>query len=261
MTAPVPQAATSLAWAFTGNRSIAFPATVNAGDLILLQIGVFSVTPDTPSGPAGAFTPIRNDTTNGGSGGAPIKSYLYSYVADGTEGGTNLSITGNGGSNWYYAAGMLRISGANTTSPVNAQAAAVGTNGDTTPDFANTITPNVADTLLCFFYANGDSDTAVGGYSIDNNNPTWSEQYELLWGAEDYTISMATGVYTATTATGNSHVTGALSTSRSLGQMLAIAPGAGGPANVKTVGGLALASVKTVGGLAIASVKTIGGLN
>ena len=36
--------------------------------------------------------------------------------------------------------------------------------------------------------------------------------------------------------------------------------GAAGPANVKTVNGLAIASVKTVNGLAIASVKTINGL-
>lgn len=35
---------------------------------------------------------------------------------------------------------------------------------------------------------------------------------------------------------------------------------AGGPVNVKTVNGLAIASVKTVNGLAIASVKTINGL-
>lgn len=35
---------------------------------------------------------------------------------------------------------------------------------------------------------------------------------------------------------------------------------ASGPANLKTLGGLAKASVKTVGGLAMASVKTVGGL-
>lgn len=38
-------------------------------------------------------------------------------------------------------------------------------------------------------------------------------------------------------------------------------PGQFGPANVKTIDGLATASVKTVDGLAIANVKTINGLN
>ena len=42
---------------------------------------------------------------------------------------------------------------------------------------------------------------------------------------------------------------------------LGIKSGPVGPANVKTVDGLAIASVKTVNGLAIASVKTINGLN
>lgn len=44
-------------------------------------------------------------------------------------------------------------------------------------------------------------------------------------------------------------------------QPFAIALAAPGPANVKTVGGLAIESVKTMGGLPIESVKTIGGLN
>jgi hypothetical protein len=39
------------------------------------------------------------------------------------------------------------------------------------------------------------------------------------------------------------------------------ATGSSGPANVKTVQGLAIASVKTAQGLAIASVKTVQGLN
>jgi hypothetical protein len=42
--------------------------------------------------------------------------------------------------------------------------------------------------------------------------------------------------------------------------MVDYTPSAGGPANVKTVDGLALASIKTVNGLAIASVKSIDGL-
>ncbi len=81
--------------------TIAHPATVNAGEMLLL----FRVikypdvsTPDTPSG----WTLLGTVTGGAGASGADsgnVSVTAYSKVADGTEGGTNLTVTNTGVAN------------------------------------------------------------------------------------------------------------------------------------------------------------------
>lgn len=81
------------------------------------------------------------------------------------------------------------------------------------------------------------------------------------------TVSASVNDRTAVGYSGAKTPAGSLTMSMGLGGsglwrslLIGVSPALSGPANVKTIGGLALASVKTVGGLAIADVKTIGGL-
>lgn len=84
--------------AATTANSVAHPATVNAGDLLMLT-RVFkypaSATPDTPAG----WTLQGNVTGGAGSPGAgtgDVGVYVWTKEADGTEDGTNLTISATG---------------------------------------------------------------------------------------------------------------------------------------------------------------------
>lgn len=81
-------------------RSVAYPASTTAGNLLLLVIANKDGS-DTASTPSG-WTAPSNNTTSGGAGTdgttdeGTCRVSVFHKVADGTEGGTNLTITVSG---------------------------------------------------------------------------------------------------------------------------------------------------------------------
>lgn len=107
----------------------------------------------------------------------------------------------------YRLSGAAGSSGGEPTGA--ADDATVGPDGIAT--FENTITPAFANCILLFLSSRGgdtDTDEPFDGYAITNNNPTWTERYELDAGSgtsdTNTFMSGATASRPEVTATGNS---------------------------------------------------------
>lgn len=143
------------------------PSGVTTGDLLIAQVTISTnVTPNTPSG----WTLERSDVAAGNI----VRSFIFSRVADGTEGATQ-TFDAPGSGRW--AAGILRISGADTTTPVDVDGATVDNgNPASTNMVAPSVTTTVDNTLVLRFYALSDGRNS-------NSTPTGlTEAYDTASG-------------------------------------------------------------------------------
>ncbi len=157
---------------------------------------------DTPSGWTSLITTANSVNSNSSAG-----IHVFYKIADSGDVATSEffftpEVTAGG-----LAGAIYRISGANTTGI----SAVSGTASNTTsPIFSNSVTPSDANSLLLFLLSNSDAGNTVGsvtGYSIGTDNPTWTEQYDIvgdLSGDDRGIMSGASAIRSQATATGNS---------------------------------------------------------
>jgi len=162
---------------------------------------------------------------------------------------------------WVY--GLANPStGSNTVSISWTGSAGVASTAVSYTNVASVNTPTQVQGNQTYTQTIGSNDMVVGLMAIPDapSNGTWTPAYDVA--------STYSGLRSAT-ACGTNHNTGSGSVSvttnyngtENVSAGLVLTGTAGGPTNVKTWDGLAIASVKTINGLAIASVKTVNGLN
>ncbi len=195
------------------------PAGLAAGHLMVAHIvsdktaGDYSVTP-----PA-SWTLIRETEY----GATSVMSSLFWKIADAADASAS-DFTFTLGANAEENKGWISAwSGTHLTTPINANNGTYTSESGTTITSAS-ITPTVANCVVCFF-ASVNALRTVSTYAIATNNPaSWSEAYDAQYNSTiDITGSMAYAARPETSATGNG--TAELSSARaSIGQMIAIAP-------------------------------------
>lgn len=153
-------------------------------------------------------------------------SILYKVADAGDVAASTFTISSNAAeiSQWGC---ILRVTGANTSTPVTPTITNNSQTSTTNPTFTNTITPK-ANSLLIMFIIGREYAAGVSGYAIVTSNPTWTEQTDLAGdaGTTNVVFAIATAVRAAATATGNSSATiGSAGATHNIGcLMIAIQP-------------------------------------
>lgn len=195
----------------TTNWSIPYPATVNAGDLLVMAMSTNGgATITDPSG----WTVINNEATIANPhGGVWIK------VADGSEGGGTLAVTTtaiNG------AARIHRYTGVDTTTPLDVTPVVVRNSGASNTVTLTSLTTVTANTMLIYTAQfNSGSNTLTSG--------TGTERHDF--NAQGGTTPRNGGLYdearAATGSTGTRTITASTSVSGSHGTFFALRPSSG----------------------------------
>ena len=236
------------------DNTVAWP-THQSGDFALLCVETANeaVTLST----TGGFTQITGSPQSDTSSSA-TRLTVFSCLA--TSSSMTSPVIQNPGNHSYAV--IITFRGVNQSTPINISAGNSGIGGGSTSN-CTTVTTTVNDCLIALLTARGRDSTDMQSTSASNANLANITQRNNAGttngnggGIVIYTADFATAG-----ATGTSTINYSASPLSYGAITVAIAPAASGPANVKTVDGLAIASVKTVDDLAIASVKTINGLN
>lgn len=182
---------------------------------------------------------------------ATQKSWVYA-IASPSTGSNNIVVDFSANCSYFHFA-AAGFSGADTADIVGASTTYYS--NSTTSTLNGSLTTESANSwLLDFIAVGGDGDTVTPGSSQTER------AYLQNQGFETYISSLAVASPGATTSNFTLNGTNDYTYSRTVVE-LKVATGSSGPANIKTINGLAKASVKTVNGLAMASIKTINGLN
>lgn len=230
----------------TSSHAVPTPTGFQAGDLLL------TVLTNPVNGSFNAltgWTELADYFTAAGDVNR-FDAYVAWKIATGSEGS---SVTFTGSTTSRPAGGMVAISGANTSTPINASAG----NDQTTTGTAYTtasITPTVDNCLIIAIFFGYLATAATLSFTP---NASFTEQADIPNTSNGAALEIQYEAQTTATAVSGSAT--ASSTSRRYSFILAVAPPTTTTA-IKTVEGLAKANVKTVLGLAIANVKTIEGL-
>lgn len=249
-------------WSSVTSHSVTKPSGLLSGDLLILVLATIGARPFTVgadwfnlAGTSAAYTEISIANNYQGI------AWRYATVAD--ESASSYSF--NTSEAALACASMICIRGAATSSPIGAYASATVAD-DSTPSFANTITPPNADSLIVLAALASSTNTAgtgtASGYAIVTSTPTWTEAFEggVEGGAEDKILAAAAGVRAAITATGNSSLTwdAADAGTDSSSFLIAISPFvAVGPVNMKSYNTNLSANVKSINTNPIANVKSL----
>lgn len=211
----------AIAYASTGTRclvgsaatnwTVAYPATVNSGDLLILFVSSNGGGPVTASG----WTEVHNEATVSNPQGA-----LFYKVAAGTEGGTNDSIsvavatTGN--------ANIFRYTGVDTTTPLDASSTSVSNTASGTSVVLPAITTVTADTMLVYVASGNSSST-----TMSSGTGTERVDHGSLGGTGTKSGALYDQANASTGSTGTRTIT--LSASRmNWGAMIALRPAGSG---------------------------------
>ncbi len=149
----------------TTSTTVAYPATVNAGELAILMI-CSAYDPNFPSTPSGWLFVGRHSA---GAGSAGVDSgtrtiNIYTRLCDGTEDGTNVSITATGCN--LLCARIITITKASTATFLSES---FGTGGDATDGTGYSITTSESVSLWT-------GDLLVAVSAVRPDTPTWSAQ-------------------------------------------------------------------------------------
>ena len=241
----------------SGSVVVTKPSGTQTGDLMLIHFHSRNDGGGTPTGNI-VTVPSTGWTLgqwNKGTQGVYQTSEFYYKIAEVGEGDSGWTFDGT----VWHAESVYRISGVDTTTPV--QTTNGGSSDNTsTPSISAGVTPLNANSLIMQFWGAQTISTAVSSYAIATDDITWTEAYDVNSASPGVNVSIAAayGLRTATSATGSFSASGGTASTDWAGNIVVINPGPS--TSIKTVDGLAYASVKTVNGLAIASVKTINGL-
>lgn len=211
--------------------SISKPTGLAVGDMMVAHIsGVKDAATDfTMSDPAG-WTALLAQNTSGTANRARMQ--VAYKVADSSDVAASQFTWTQQSSSALVSGAIYRISGASgITGAIDSDETA-----DATPVFTNTITQTYADSLLLFLLT-AVADQASGsvtGYAVTNNNPTWTERYDVYGTGTadgDGLMAGATAMRSAATATGDSTCTLTSFADKSIGAIVIVAPTTSAEAN------------------------------
>lgn len=205
------------------------PSGTADGDLLIAHISGA----DQISGTNNISAPGGWTTLGSQSAGASGSADLFVFYKIASSEGASYSFTNQSGANLLMAGAIYRIDGHG-----NAPSIQIALDGDdtadSTPTFTNTVTPLIANSLLLFLLTANDNAASgsVSGYSVTNDNPTWTEQYDMYGDGDSYfgagdgdgLMSGASAVRSAVTATGDSTCTLTTFANRSVGAIVVIPP-------------------------------------
>lgn len=147
----------------------------------------------------------------------------------------------------------ISFSGADTTTPNGVTGTNVGTNSDT---LSKSVTTTRANSFLVDAFATEEDPAHVYGPDAGQTQRMWGQNNFWIGGGASTKPTTSVGSYTM----GWTKSSGSQANNLSISVLEIKEYVASGPANVKTVNGLAIASVKSMNDLAIASVKSINDL-
>lgn len=182
---------------FAGETStvVSKPSGVQDGDLLVVQVGAATAVGGNISSVPSGWTLLQSSSAAGGSN---VIQHVYWKIASSEPSSWTWTWDAAG----FDKSGMcvaFRTIDPNAAISVSGQA---GVANSSTPSFANTITPTIENSMIVMFIRGADRTGTYGSYAISNDNPTWSELFEVDNGAN--LIAVATAFRPQTTATGNS---------------------------------------------------------
>jgi len=157
---------------------------------------------------------------------------------------------------------ILRISGHDATTPINAQSNVNSDSDTSTPSIANTITPSVANCLIICAWWESDNQNSFSNYAIATSSPSFTPQTDasgtVAGTGRGMSRACATGTRSQTTATGNASVTFGATGQRFNAAQIAVAPAApSGPTNLKSLDTNVKSNIKRYNTNPIANIKSI----
>ena len=210
-----------------GNLVIPKPTGLTVGDYMVAHLsGVVGGSPNAAGWDTLAGWTSLVDRGNSSNLNSSESMVVFYKIADsGDVAATDFTFTKPSSDNAYNIGTIWRVSGATSIAATSAD-----TTDDTTPNFTNTITPSFENSLILFLVTSADADTgvnSVSGYAITNNNPSWTELYDVnideSTGADRGVHAGAYASRTQNTATGDS--TCVLSkTQNNSGAMIVLSP-------------------------------------
>lgn len=218
--------------------TITTPTDAVTNDLLVAYVLTATAKTVTSSG----WTSVRAGT---GDTSACELEVFYRYH-DGSS--PNYEFAWTGGGNTACMGGMVRVTGAATSSPIDVSAVKTD-NSFSASQVAPSVTTTVADTLLLCVFGQ-----IVGAYTY--TTPSGMTEVADATGGSSDSCSLHKLDVAATGATGTKTATVSSST-WCVGISLAIKPA---PSLIKSVGSVPIASVKKVSGVAIASAKKVAGV-
>lgn len=196
------------------------PSGLQVGDLMVAIIGAPN---DFTTSSADGFTELYDFYVNEGN---MCHMGVYWKIATAADVSAT-DFTFNTSTGQYINGCIMRISGANQSTPINASNSNANTTNTSNPTF-NGITPSVGNCLMIVAVNHADQQRSVSGYTIPTNNPSWTERYDAQGLTGDtnrgFGMAVATAPRPQTTATGNWSCTYSGGELRQAGVIIAIAP-------------------------------------
>lgn len=177
------------------------PTGLAVGDLMLCIIGIVQ---NAGNGSISGWTQILS-TSDGGNYGMIV---LYKIADSADVAASDFTISYNAGGGDPIVAAIVRATGT-FTSGANIQITSdINTAATTTHTFTPGLTPRSTSDLL-ILGSLGRNSGSQSGYSITNNNPTWTERADILQSAtgDDANLAVATATASAASDTGDYSVT------------------------------------------------------
>lgn len=177
------------------DNSVAKPAGLAVGDLMIAQSGVNNITA-TVIPPAGWSTANSQQSPGGGSSGENV--FIHYKIADIGDVASSI-FTFSCTANQALRTIILRVSGVDRTNPLFTTNKALNNNvsGVGTKTFTNTVTPSRAGSLLIASFVADNVNLSISNVAVTNNNPTWTKQYN------DTITQMYSAIRQENTATGD----------------------------------------------------------
>jgi hypothetical protein len=174
---------------------LTLPGSLAVGDLLIAHCSCTESTNGSFSDATGDWTLIHSDVQGGTSNG--VTQYVYFRVVDGTEDATYTFVSGRAGQNTGF---IIHITGANPLDPIG-EAVIDSTGGS--PAQVSLASQTLPANSLCLIIGSASDDTGTfANYSMQNDNPTWTERYQREDTNNSGMMAMATGPRAAAGATG-----------------------------------------------------------
>lgn len=189
------------------NLVITKPTGLDVGDVMIAIVSSSTLDTSADFTPPAGWTQLETL----GDGTANVIMNAFAIIATSTEtAASDFTFTRGSTNMWNLAGAIFRITG---TNGFNALSTNVFSNSATSLPAAGVTTPTTGSVLLiAVAKENGTPDTNFSGYSIVNNDPTWTEQYDLYestGSASQIDFGVASATYNFEQDTGNFTVTGA----------------------------------------------------
>ena len=207
---------------------------ISVGDLLILDVGIGDDRTITP--PSGFESNVIFNVLFGAQ-----RHALYWKIADSSDAAAS-DFTINFSDTTENMAALSKITGHDATTPIDTYVTGTGTS---TAMVTSGLTTTNAGALI-FQGVHVEDNNTQSGYSITNDNPSWTELFDSNTPiGNDYALACAYGVKTSAGATGASNITSSASDDY-VAYLLAINPATGG-GSVDADGDLEISALTTAG--------------